>query len=309
MTAIGAGCAANLMGATVYVARSFPPQRFALMLAALISAGSIGQLLGATPLALASQAFGWRPTMLATAFLSLICAFANLMTVKDHEHRSSGEARRAPVLAGALRIARLPALHLMLPLVFTSYAVVISERSLWIGPYLAEAQGLDPVSIGNVALVMSLLMALGALAFGPAERLMRGPKLPALGACIIVSVAFILLGAWPDPGPMGPIILLGIIGFFGMSYGSLMAHARLFIPDSLIGVGATFINFVFMGGAGVVQFLSGAFIDHAEVLGVDAAHRYAILHIVFGIAVLAAAAIYARAPTGPVSERKLGLAQ
>ncbi|MFI4997994.1 MAG: MFS transporter, partial [Hyphomicrobiales bacterium] len=74
MAAIGAGCAANLMGATVYVARSFPPQRFALMLAVLISAGSIGQLLGATPLALAAQAFGWRATLLSTALLSLISA-------------------------------------------------------------------------------------------------------------------------------------------------------------------------------------------------------------------------------------------
>jgi predicted MFS family arabinose efflux permease len=309
MAAIGAGCAANLMGATVHVALRFPPRRFAFMLAVLISAGSLGQLLGATPLALASQAWGWRPTMLTTALLSLISGLAILMIVKDQAGRPSAEGARQTVLLGAMRIARLPALHWMLPVIFMSYAVVISERSLWIGPYLADVHGFDPVSIGNVALLMSLLMAFGALAFGPAARLMHGPKMPAFFGNIVVAMAFIMLGAWPGVGAVEPIALLGIIGFFGMSYGSLMAHARLFIPDSLIGVGATFINFVFMTGSGIVQFLSGVFVAHAEAAGMDAPHRYGALHIAFGLVLLAATAIYARAPRDAMSEARFVPAQ
>ncbi|MBV8184305.1 MAG: MFS transporter [Hyphomicrobiales bacterium] len=309
MAAIGAGCAANLMGATVHLALRFPPHRFAWMLAVTISAGSLGQLLGATPLALASATFGWRATMWATALLSLLSGLAVLMLVKDQPRRPGVAVARPTVLAGALRIARLPALHWMLPVIFMSYAVVISERSLWIGPYLAEVHGFDPVSIGNVALVMSLLMAFGALAFGPAERLMQGPKMPAFCANIIVGLAFVTLGAWRSSGPFGSITFLGIIGFFGMSYGSLMAHARLFIPDSLIGVGATFINFVFMSGSGIVQFLSGVFVAHAEAAGADAPNRYAALHIGLGIVLLAATAIYARAPRSALGEANLVPAQ
>jgi predicted MFS family arabinose efflux permease len=299
MAAIGAGCAASLMGATVYVARFMPPQRFALMLAVLISLGSIGQLLASTPLALAARTFGWRPTLLATAGLSLISTFIILATVRDRLPRAGAEAARVPAFAAALKIARLQALHRMLPIIFMSYAVVISERSLWIGPYLSQVHGLDTIAVGNVALVMSLLMALGALAFGPAERLMRGPKPPALWSCVVVGAAFILLGASSPQGLAIPIILLGLIGFFGMSYGTLMAHARLFIPDHLIGVGVTFINFVFMGGSGIVQMLSGLFIDEAQAAGVDAPHRYAILHLCFGFALLGATAIYAGARTRP----------
>ena len=297
MAAIGVGCAANLMGATVYVARFMPRNRFALMLAVLISVGSIGQLAGATPLALAVKAFGWRHALLATAALSLVAGIAILATVKDHVGRSR-DAARPPALTAALSIARLPALHRMLPLIFMSYAVVISERSLWIGPYLAQVHGFDTIAIGNVALVMSLLMAFGALAFGPAERLMRGPKPPALWSCVIVGAAFLMLGI-STQGSGVPIVLLCVIGFFGMSYGTLMAHARLFIPDHLIGVGVTFINFVFMGGSGIVQLLSGLFIDRAEAAGFDPAHRYAILHLGFGLALLAATAIYAGARARP----------
>ncbi len=59
----------------------------------------------------------------------------------------------------------------------------------------------------------------------------------------------------------------------------------------------------------IVQFLSGVFIDHAEAAGVDAARRYATLHIVFGAVLLATAAIHARSPRGPVGEGRLAPAQ
>jgi hypothetical protein len=134
---------------------------------------------------------------------------------------------------------------------------------------------------------------------------MGGPKLPALLACLVVSVAFILLGALPPSSLAVPIVFFCVIGFFGLSYGSLMAHARLFIPDTLIGVGVTFINFIFMGGSSVVQFLSGVFVDHAAEAGMDAAHRYALLHIAFGVALLAATAVYTRSQARPSLRKSL----
>ena len=40
----------------------------------------------------------------------------------------------------------------------------------------------------------------------------------------------------------------------------LMAHARQFFPEHLIGRGMTFVNFLFIAGAGAVQSASGWFI-------------------------------------------------
>ena len=174
----------------------------------------MGQLLGATPLALAARAFGWRAAILSTAMLSLASTLAILVTVRDHVRKpGAGPVAKTPVLAGSLIIVRLPALRAILPLVLVSYAVVISERSLWIGPFLGETRGLDAISIGNVALLMSLLMALGAFAFGPAERLMRGPKMPALVASLLAGIAFIALAAWPASGLAVTVALISMIGF------------------------------------------------------------------------------------------------
>ena len=54
----------------------------------------------------------------------------------------------------------------------------------------------------------------------------------------------------------------------------------------------------------IVPFLCGVFIDHAEAAGVDAARRYATLHIVFGAVLLATAAIHA--PRRGVRSEKAG---
>ena len=43
----------------------------------------------------------------------------------------------------------------------------------------------------------------------------------------------------------------------GMTYGVLMAHGRSFVPDHLLGRGITLLNVLFIGGAGVLQPLSG----------------------------------------------------
>ena len=63
MALIGIGCSAALMGSLYLFARTYPLERFAMLCSLLIGLGAAGNLAGATPLALASEAFGWRAAM------------------------------------------------------------------------------------------------------------------------------------------------------------------------------------------------------------------------------------------------------
>jgi uncharacterized membrane protein len=69
-----------------------------------------------------------------------------------------------------------------------------------------------------------------------------------------------------------------------------MAHGRSFVPDHLLGRGITLLNVLFIGGAGVLQPLSGAFMT--AMAGADPAKAYATLHLSFGLLLLAACAVY-----------------
>jgi hypothetical protein len=94
------------------------------------------------------------------------------------------------------------------------------------------------------------------------------------------------------------VALLALIGGAGLSYAILMAHARRFLPAHLLGRGVSFMNILFMGGASAAQGLSAAFVLNAGAL--DPASLYGRLFLAFGLVLLAASAVYARAPRAPV---------
>jgi predicted MFS family arabinose efflux permease len=299
MALIGIGCSAALMGSLYLFARTYPVERFAMLGSLLIGLGAAGNLAAGTPLALASEAFGWRAAMLAVAALTAVSALLLALLLRDPPRiEPSGEGS---ALAGLAAIASLRALWLLLPLTFVSYAVVIATRSLWIAPFLGEVHGFDALERGNAALAMAAAMSLGALAYGPIERWLRDPKLTTLIGSALTGAAYVALGLLGHRDPGLAVALLAAIGAFGLSYGILMAHGRLFFPAGLIGRGVTFLNFAFIGGAGVVQWLSGRFVQGAQDAGVDPATTFGLLHLGFGAALLLATAIYLFAPARPAS--------
>ncbi|ACA20751.1 major facilitator superfamily MFS_1 [Methylobacterium sp. 4-46] len=295
MALIGFGCAPALMGSLYVFGRLYPPERFAMLSSLMIGFGTAGDLLGATPLALASRALGWRPILLGLAAVTAACALLVLALIRDPARIR--DPTRTGLLRGFAAIAGMRALWPIFPVVLVSYAVVIAIRSLWIGAYLGSVHGFDALARGNGALAMSAAMALGAIGYGPLERLVRDPKRTALGGCLVTGLALVLLGLAGAGSAALAVALLAVIGAAGLSYAILMAHARRFFPAHLLGRGVSFMNILFMGGAGAAQGLSAAFVLRAE--GLDPAGLYARLFAGFGAALLAATAVYAFAPRAP----------
>ena len=108
---------------------------------------------------------------------------------------------------------------------------------------------------------MALAMSLGALAYAPVERLLDDPKATSMIGGIVTGVSLVALGFYGDRSAGIALALLCVIGAAGLSYGILMAHARMFFPPALLGRGVTFMNFIFIAGAGLVQWMSGRFVQ------------------------------------------------
>ncbi len=94
----------------------------------------------------------------------------------------------------------------------------------------------------------------------------------------------------------GAVTLFAIVGGTGFTYAILMAHARIFFPEHLVGRGMTFVNFLFIAGAAAVQFGSGWLIAVQRGAGHGAATAFANLHWVFAALLLASTAIYLMTP-------------
>lgn len=293
MALIGAGCSAGLMGPLFVFARMYPPDRFAMLSSLIIGLGTLGNLLGGTPLALASEAIGWRGVFYGLAAVTLASALLIALLVDDppslagQDHRDDGG-----ILAGLKDIVALRSLWPVWPLMAVGYGILITERGLWVGPYLAGVHELAPVSRGNVIFLMACAIALGAFAYGPLESWLKQRRMLVASGSIIAGMALLTLAVMPGAGLQTAAALLAVFGFAAMTYGPMMAHVRHSLPDRLLGRGMTFANFLCMGGAGLLQVWSGTYVADLAAQGLRPADVYAALHFALAAVLLSAAFVY-----------------
>ncbi len=287
MALIGIGCSAIYMGALYVFGRVNRPEQFALLCSWLLGIGTAGNLLAASPLGLLAQSIGWRAAMVLMAGATALSAVSVFLMIRDPERIASHGTHS--FWSGIGEVLAIRALWPLLPLTAVSYAVVLSERGLWAGPYFSDVHGLDPLTRGHALLVMAAAMAAGAMIYGPLDRLLGTRKWIVAPGVLATALGFLCLGVF-DLSLTQASIAMGLVGGFGMTYGVLMAHGRSFVPDHLLGRGITLLNVLFIGGAGVLQPVSGALMQAWDSAGFK--QSYGLLHVMFGTLLLAALAVY-----------------
>lgn len=299
MSLIGLGCAPVYMGALYYFGRTYDARYFALLSSWLLGIGSAGNLLAATPLALAVSTIGWRAMFMAMAGITLAAAALVAACIKDPpalpgqpDPNEASATRPQSALGAFMEVVRIRQLWPLLPLALVGYATVAVERGLWVGPYLTDVYALDPVARGNAALVMAIAMSLGAIAYGPMDQWFGTRKWVVATGTALTAAGFLTLYAIPRPDLLVAQSALAILGAAGLTYGVLMAHARSFLPAHLLGRGITAINFLMIGGAGLLQIVSGPLVAHWQAKGLPVPVVYANLHGLFGVLLIAAGLIY-----------------
>jgi predicted MFS family arabinose efflux permease len=288
MALIGIGCSPVLMGSMYYFGRTAPGDRFAILGSTILGLGSLGNLLGAAPLAWSAAVIGWRASVIAIAAVTAVSAVAVFLIIRD-----------PGLFAGLRAIFSLRPIQIMMPFILISYASVAALRSLWVAPFFGDVHGFDTVARGNAALVMAIAMTLGALAYGPLEKWVGSAKRTALmGSCVAVTslASVALLGAQSS---LAALFLYAIFGFSAMTYAIVLAHARQFFPAHLLGRGVTTLNFMFIGGAGLLQILSGRLVEQTNAAGWSSDATYMALHGTIALTLCVAAAIYALSPERP----------
>ncbi|WP_411838083.1 MFS transporter [Paracoccus sp. ME4] len=275
MTALGIGCSPALMGPYYIFAREYPPAAFGMLAGVLVGFGSLGNILGASPLVWVIEAAGWRQTLWGLAAVTLMVAALVLGAVRDPARLGAGHPQ------GSIgQILRLRALWFILPLFAVNYAVTAAIRGLWAAPWLEQVHGADAAQIGRVTLAMGLAMVAGSFAVGPAARLAGSARRATM---IFSAVMIVTLSAmWLAPAlPLATVTaLLVVLGFFGSAYPLLMAHGRSFLPPHLVGRGMTFLNMMSIGGVGVMQFASRPVYAAAEA-AYPPAQAFAMLWLFF----------------------------
>lgn len=291
LAVIGIGCAPILMSGFYLAARLYSPKHFATMSSLLVGFGSIGDPLSGAPLAFFLEAYGWRVTVFGIAGVVALTALIVALFLDDPPPIPHAGGRQPSLLGGIVEIMKKRPLWVIIPLIFVSYAVTISTRGLWIAPYLQQVHGFDLRETSYAAMAMGIVMALGAILGVPAQARL-GIKSTVAGAAAICVVAYLVLGFLGANSTALAIALFLTVGLFGVTYAVVMAHGRVFLDPHEIGRGVTFLNFVSMGGAGVVQWLSGRAVRSFDAASAAPATTFGWLFCGFGVALAVALVVY-----------------
>lgn len=288
MTLIGIGCSPVLMASVFIFARTYSSARLAILTSWLVAFGSAGNVVGASPLAAAAEAFGWREVIAVLGVMTVLVAAGIAVFVRDPE-RADGQGGAG--FSGYLELFRIRSLWLIAPLLALNYAPAAGIRGLWAGPYLADVHGADALTIGNVTLFMALSMVAGAFAYGPLDTFFGTRKWVAVAGTGLCAVVLAVLAVNPNASLTTVTLLFVLIGLLGAGYGLLMAHGRAFLPAHLTGRGVTLLNFFSIGGVGVAQFATGA-VYSASAVPADPAAGYQALFWFYALALAVAILIY-----------------
>lgn len=281
MMLIGVGCSPVLMASYYIFAREFPPKQFATLAALMIGVGTTGNLIASYPMALSAEIVGWRASLWALAVLSILIAGGIHLSVRDPAQMEGGAK------GSVLDLLKIPALWLIMPLMFVNYAPAAAVRGLWIGPYLRDIYDLTQAQIGTATLIMGLAMIAGVLVYGPLDRIFGSRKWVVFAGNLGCAVALGALALMPEAGMITSVALMAAVGLFGASFPVMIAHARGFFPPHLMGRGVTLMNLFGIGGVGVMQFASGQL--HA---GARTAPSYATLFVFFALTLAVGLIIY-----------------
>lgn len=254
---VGAGYSAVMMAAYVLFARWFDASRFATMASWFMASASLGGLMGTLPLAAFQEIFGWRAAFAIVGGLTLILMIYGWMVIRDappeYEEQGAKPTSLRQSLEGFWQVIRYPGFLYILGMGSMAYAPAITLIGMWGGPYLQDVYGLGGFERGQIIFLMALLVPLGALAFGPMDRIFKSRKLVVMTAGIVQVILLTSLGFSVGANLVLVVGVMVSIAFTQQYYVVLSAHCRATFPDHLVGRANSTLNLIAILGVGTMQ--------------------------------------------------------
>jgi predicted MFS family arabinose efflux permease len=291
----GIGCAPAFLVCTVFIARRFAPERFAVVNGAALGIGSVGLLLTGTPLAWIIEAWSWRTGFVALAVCAALAWLAILLLVReDAEPGRHQPLRVMAALRGYGELFRLPHTLGIIGLALFSYAAFMALRGLWLTPLLIERYGFSLVATGNVAIAISALGMIGAPLFGKLDPGEARRRRWIFGCALATALLFFLmalrLGAAMD-------VVLALVISLLSGFGTLQyADVRSAYPARMTGRAMAVFTMAMFLGVAIMQWLTGAVASAAGALQVE---RYAAVLAAIGAFLVLGAFAFRWLPAPP----------
>ncbi len=255
---IGVGCSPAFLVCTLFVARHFPPERFAFFSGLCLGGGGLGLLFTGTPLAWVVDTWGWRGGF---GVLALLCIGAwTLIFRLVHEPPSPhapapSQEGWGQALRGFFQLFALPHTWGIVLLGMSCYAAFLSLRGLWLAPLLMGRFDFSLVQAGNVALAISLISLFAPGLFGRFDPGVARRRVWLGRASLLLAGCFVVLAWLPQAtASVTLMLLMGLLsGYAPLQY----ADVRASYPAALTGRALSLFTMAMFLGVALMQWLTG----------------------------------------------------
>jgi sugar phosphate permease len=265
---VGVGVAMLFVPTMKILAEWFRAKEFATMTGVLIAMGGVGTLIATSPLALLSNAVGWRFSFIIIGIITIVCAALVWLVVRDRPSLAGFvSADRGPVSGRAIislregvkQVMAHPGFWAISAWFFFECAVFFSFGGLWGGPYLMQVYGLTKTESGNILSMLAAGMIIGSPAHGFISNKIVKARKPVIIFSSMMTMLITAVLAFHTDGIPIPVLYLLCLGM-GIFTNAIVvvgftATKELF-PVQIAGTSTGLVNlFPFLGGALAQPFL------------------------------------------------------
>lgn len=266
---IGLGVAAALTAGLKATVLWFPAERIPLVNGWMVMLGALGSVTATTPSEWLLAWIGWRGLFEGLAAATLLAAATIYLLVPDAP--PSPPIANRQILSGLREIYGDPRFWRLAPLSATTIGTAWSLQGLWAAPWFSDIEGLDRTALVNHLFAMALALSLGALLLGIiASRLRKRNVEPRVlfgtVTALFITVQLALVLRWPLPSYVLWCFVAAVGATTVLSYASVAEY----FPKELAGRANAALNVFHIGGAFILQDLTGAIIGYWPV---EAAHH------------------------------------
>ncbi len=246
----------------------FTVRQFLVMGSAFMVMGGLGALSSSAPLAWASNAFGWRLTLIAVGGMTLLMAGLVYAFVRDRPAEIGLPSIRRDPAAAETEIGLMEGMKMVVfsgrfwPIAVWAFCVVgisFAIGGLWGGPYLMQVYGLSKTAAGGVLSTFALALIFGSPLLGWLGN--RFGRKPVLIGCSLALMMVSAVLSWQVDGMALPVLCILLFCFFitGGAIGPIIAAvSKELFPVSISGTSVGVVNLFPFAGAAFFQILIGA---------------------------------------------------
>lgn len=271
----GLGGSFDFVAAMKLATEWFPAHMFGLLAGLTQALGMLGAAFGEAPIALAVDAHGWRPTMLAMGLALLILAILVFVFVRDRTSQIKCTQPKVGFIEGLKIVLKNRQCWLNAGYLGFTYAPVMALAEAWGVSFLQEGYSLPKTSAATAVSLMFIGWGIGGPIMGSLSDRIRRRKPVMMMSSIVggVLVSIIIF----SHGMSLPLlyVLMFIIGFTNTGLAVSYALSSEICERRVVGTSVAFANMASIVIGMILEPVIGRVLDLQGGTLINGVHHYA----------------------------------